>query len=324
MMTMRDPLDDRRVQALVNKFMSERVKAITPHFDLKRGLVYPEVEEIVGGSSRAEEFLSMLYESGILRRELYEKIICCPKCRSVNVSILYSCPFCGSFDVGKSSLIEHIKCGFIDVEEKFRKGSRLVCPKCGRDLAELDVDFRRAGVWCTCNKCGKSFDIPVPRHFCRDCQTNFTFEEAEFKNAYTYSLNEDIVKIVAMDWAILAPIKKLLEERGFMVETPGFVEGRSGVRHMFDMIAQNNGRKPYKIAINISTSTDEKPVQEQAIIDMFAKAYDSNIEKKFLVTVPRVSESGKKLANLYKIRIIEAKNSDDALEKIKSSLNSNM
>jgi len=318
-MTLKVPLDDRRVQALLNKFMSVKVERLIPLFDLKRGLIYPEVEEIVGDSISPEEFLLMLYESGILRRELYEKVVCCPKCGSVNVSTLYTCPFCGSFDIRKSSLIEHIKCGFIDVEEKFRKGGRLICPKCGRDLAELDVDFRRAGVWCTCNKCGKSFDIPVPRHFCRNCKTNFTFEDAEFKNAYIYSLNEDVVKTATMEWAVLAPIKKLLEERGFRVETPGFVEGRSGVRHMFDMTAQNNGRKSYKTAINISESADGKPVTEQAVIDMFAKAYDSNIEKLILIAMPKISENGKRLANLYKIHIIEAKKPNDALEKIKES-----
>ncbi|MEM3774783.1 MAG: hypothetical protein QXX92_07295 [Candidatus Bathyarchaeia archaeon] len=319
-MNFSDPLNDRRVQALLNKFMSGKVKALTPLFDLKKVLVYPEVEEIVGDSESAEQFLSKLHECGILKRELYDKIVCCPKCESVNVSILYSCPFCGSFDMERSSLIEHIKCGYMDVEEKFLKKDGLTCPKCGCKLAEMDVDFRRAGVWCTCNKCGKSFDIPVPRHFCRDCQTKFTFEDAKLKDAYTYSLNEELVKIVAMDWAILAPIGKLLEDRGFKVETPGFVEGRSGVRHMFDMIAYNNGRKPYKIAINISTSTDGKPVQEQAIIDMFAKAYDSNIEKAILIAMPKISENGKRLANLYKIRIIEAKNPEEALEKVKDSL----
>ncbi|MEM3596768.1 MAG: hypothetical protein QXJ53_01355 [Candidatus Bathyarchaeia archaeon] len=110
-MNFSDPLSDRRVQALLNKFMSGKVKALTPLFYLKKVLVYPEVEEIVGDSDSAEQFLSKLHECGILKRKLYDRIVCCPKCGSVNVSILYSCPFCGSFDIERSSLIEHIKCG---------------------------------------------------------------------------------------------------------------------------------------------------------------------------------------------------------------------
>jgi len=315
-MTVKSPLDDRRVQALLNKFMSGSIEALTPIFDLKRGFVYPEVEEIIGESEDAETFLAGLHEAGILRRELYDKIVCCPKCGSVNVSSLYSCPFCFSFDIKRSSLIEHIKCGYMDIEEKFISGDGLFCPKCKRELREEDVDYRRAGVWCTCNKCGKSFDIPVSRHFCRNCQTNFTFENAKIKGAYKYRLNEDIVKTAASEWAILAPIRKLLENRGFKVETPGFMEGRSGVKHMFDIIAYNNGTKPEKIAINTSTSPDGKPVPEHVIIDMFAKAIDSNVEKAILIAIPKMSENGRKLANHYKICLIEAKTPKEALDKI--------
>jgi transcription elongation factor Elf1 len=315
-MTFKSPLDDKRVQALLNKFMSGSIEALTPIFDLKRGFVYPEVEEIIGESEDAEKFLAGLHEAGILRRELYDKIVCCPKCGSVNVSSLYCCPFCFSFDIKRSSLIEHIKCGYMDIEEKFISGDGLFCPKCKRKLTEEDVDYRRAGVWCTCNKCGKSFDIPVSRHFCRNCQTSFTFENAKIKDAYKYRLNEDIVKTAASEWAILAPIRKLLEDRGFKVETPGFMEGRSGVKHMFDIIAYNNGTKPEKIAINASTSPDGKPVPEHVIIDMFAKAFDSNVEKAILIAIPKISENGRKLANHYKIRLIEAKTPKEALDKI--------
>lgn len=315
-MTLKVPLNDRRVQALLSKFMNSRFEAITPLFDLKSGIVYPEVEEILGVSGEAEDFLNMLYESGFLKRELYDKIICCPECGSANVSTVYCCPFCGSFDIKRSSLVEHIKCGYMDVEDKFHDKDRLICPKCKLELADLNVDFRKAGVWCTCNRCSKSFDIPAPRHFCRNCQANFTFEEAVFKNAYTYRLKEDFVKGVALDWAILPPIRKRLKEKGFNVETPGFVEGRSGVRHMFDLVAYNNGRKPEKIAINISTSTDGKPVQEQAIIDIFAKKFDSNIEKAVLIAMPEANENTRKLSKLYKIHLIEAKNLNEILEKI--------
>jgi transcription elongation factor Elf1 len=320
-MTVESPLDDRRVQALLNKFMSGGIEALTPIFDLKRGFIYPEVEGILGGSEIAERFLAMLCEARILRRELYDKVVCCPKCGSVNISSLYCCPFCLSFDIKKSSLIEHIKCGYMDSEEKFVNGDGLFCPKCKRQLNVEDVDYRRAGLWCTCNKCGRSFDIPVSRHFCRNCQTNFTFENAIIRDAYTYRLNKEVVGSVASEWAVLAPIRKLLEDKGFKVETPGFVEGRSGVKHMFDMIAYKDEGEPQKMAITVSMSTDGKPVSEQALIDIFAKAFDSKIEKAVLVAVPEANENTKKLAKLYKIHLIEAKIPKEILEKVKELQN---
>ncbi len=85
----------------------------------------------------------------------------------------------------------------MDVEENSRKGNKLVCPKCRGELKTPDVDYRKAGIWCTCRECGKSFDIPVPRHFCRGCQAKFTFEEIEVKDVYAYSLNEEVKDEIA-------------------------------------------------------------------------------------------------------------------------------
>jgi transcription elongation factor Elf1 len=322
-MTVKSPLDDRRVQALLNKFMSGSIDALIPIFDLKRGFVYPDVEEIIGESEDAEKFLAMLVEAGVLKRELYDKAVHCPKCGSMNVSVQYCCPFCLSYDIKRSSLIEHIRCGYIDIEEKFVSGVELICPKCRRKLTVEDVDYRRAGLWCTCNKCGRSFDMPTPKHFCRNCQTSFTFENAKIKEAYKYRLNEDFVKTATSEWSILAPIRKLLEEKGFKVETPGFMEGRSGVKHMFDIIAYNNGRKSERLAINISTSPDGKQVPDHAVIDMFAKTYDSDIEKAILIAIPKISENGRKLANHYKICLIEAKTPEETIERIKETLKQN-
>ena len=322
-MTVKSPLDDRRVQALLNKFMSGSIDALIPIFDLKRGFVYPDVEEIIGESEDAEKFLAMLVEAGVLKRELYDKAVHCPKCGSMNVSVQYCCPFCLSYDIKRSSLIEHIRCGYIDIEEKFVSGVELICPKCRRKLTMEDVDYRRAGLWCTCNKCGRSFDMPTPKHFCRNCQTSFTFENAKIKEAYKYRLNEDFVKTATSEWSILASIRKLLEEKGFKVETPGFMEGRSGVKHMFDIIAYNNGRKSERLAINISTSPDGKQVPDHAVIDMFAKTYDSDIEKAILIAIPKISENGRKLANHYKICLIEAKTPEETIERIKETLKQN-
>jgi len=300
--------------------MGGKLQVIRPLFDLKRGIVYPDVEEIVGGPPGDEEFLATLYNAGLLKRELYDKVISCPDCGSPNVSIHYSCPYCKSFDIRKSSLIEHAKCGYIDVEEKFQRGNKLICPKCNVELKDLDVDYRKAGVWCTCNKCDKSFDIPVPHHFCRECRHVFTFEEAVYKEAYAYSLNEEAVKHVALDWTVLAPIRSLMEERGFKVETPGFIDGKSGVRHMFDIVAHGKGTERNIIVINVSASQNKKPVSDQPIIEMFAKTFDSTVDKAFLIVIPKIGENGRKLANLYKIDVVEARNPEEALTKLKEYL----
>ncbi|PVX24002.1 MAG: hypothetical protein CW691_08975 [Candidatus Bathyarchaeum sp.] len=308
---------DHTVQLLISKFVSGELDTLNPVFDQKHGFKYPLVDEVVGDSFSTDRFLQKLFEGGVLERKLYDKIVYCPSCSSANVSIHYTCPHCKSFDVKKSSLIEHIKCGYIDTEDHFQKEDKLVCPRCHKELITPDVDYHKAGVWCTCNQCNKSFDIPVPAHFCRECQNNFIFDEAIYKDVYSYNLTPEASKEATLGWIMIGPIMEFLEAMGYTVESPGFLNGKSGTRHMFDLTAvsaENN-----TTAIDLATSTDDV-VSEQSVISMFAKIFDSNPEKACLVVIPKMSENGRNLAALYKIDLIEAKSQTAAIESLKSCI----
>jgi len=308
---------DHKVQLLISKFVSDKLATLNPIYDPKNGFRYPIVDEIVGDSSSTEEFLQKLFEGGVLERKLYDKIIYCPSCSSANVSIRYTCPHCKSFDIKKSALIEHIKCGYIDTEDHFQKEGKLVCPRCHKELTNPDLDYHRAGVWCTCNHCSKSFDIPVPAHFCRECQESFTFDEAIYNDVYSYTLTSDAKEEATIGWVLIAPMIEFLDGLGFEVESPGFLNGKSGTSHMFDLTAVSGGKKRNTTVIDLATST-EGVVSEQSVISMFAKIFDATPDKACLVAIPKMNENGKKLAALYKIDLIEAKDQDTVLEALKA------
>jgi transcription elongation factor Elf1 len=309
----------RNVQLLISKFVSGELSKLNPVYDHKYGYKYPVVDAIVGDPSSTDELLQSLFEAGVLKRELYDKIVYCLACNTANVSMHYCCPTCKSFDIKKSALIEHIQCGYIDTEDKFRKDDKLVCPRCRKELTRPDVDYHKAGVWCTCNECGKSFDIPVPAHFCRDCRRNFTFEEALYKDVYSYSLTTEAMKEATLGWILIAPIREFLESRGFKVESPGFLKGKSGASHMFDIATSPTGVERNITVIDLATSTDDI-VSEQPVIAMFAKIYDVAPDKACLVAIPKMSENGKKLASLYKIELVEAKDQNDAIKALKACM----
>ncbi|MGC9345551.1 MAG: hypothetical protein ACP5ER_02000, partial [Candidatus Bathyarchaeales archaeon] len=161
----------------------------------------------------------------------------------------------------------------MDVEENFRKGSKLVCPKCHEELRKLDVDYRQAGIWCTCKDCGKNFDIPITEHFCRDCHTNSTFEDAVIKDVYAYNLKEEVREEAAVGWVVIAPIREFLQEKGFEVESPAFLKGKSGANHMFDIVAYKGDVTRKVTVIDLASST-ENVVPEQPVIALFAKMFD--------------------------------------------------
>jgi hypothetical protein len=310
---------DHRAQLLLSKFLGGELTKLEPVFNSKYGYRYPIVEKITGDAQSANEFLKHLFEVGILKRELFDKIIRCVHCDSANIAAHYRCPYCNSFKVSKNSLIEHVSCGYIDTEEKFHKEDKLVCPKCHKELTKIDMDYRKAGAWCTCNECDKSFDIPVFSHFCRDCRQDFTFGEALYEDVFSYSLSEDVVREAALGWILIAPIKEFLESRGFKVESPGFLKGKSGTKHMFDLTASRDGKSQKVTAIDLAASTGDV-VSEQVVIAMFAKVYDVVPDRACLVAIPKMSKDGSKLAELYKIKVIEAKNQEEAINALKGCI----
>jgi len=306
---------DHRSQLVLSKFLSGELTKLDPVYDPAYGYRYPAVESIIGDPLATEEFLTHLYELGILKRQTSDKIILCPSCNSANVSIRYCCPYCKSFNIKKSALIEHIPCGYIDTEDRFKKEDKLVCPRCHSELNKPEVNFRRAGIWCSCNDCNKSFDIPVPSHFCRVCSKGFTFEDAVYRDVYSYSLNAEIMKEAGMGYILVAPIREFFQSRGFTVESPGVLKGKSGASHMFDIAASRGDITRNVIVIDLATSVNE-PVSEQSIIAMFAKVYDVAPDKACLIAIPQMSESGRKLAELYNIQLIEAKDQKEAVKAL--------
>jgi len=306
----------RNTQAFLGKFLSGEINELQPAYDAKLGYRYPTVEAIVGDPANAEIFLKKLSDAGILERKLFDKTVACPKCSSASVSIHYCCPYCKSFDIRKSSLIEHVKCGYMDVEENFHKAGKLICPKCNDELKNPDVDYRRAGVWCVCKDCGKSFDIPLTGLFCRDCHANFTFEDAVIKDIYSYRLREEAKQEAGLGWVLVAPIRDFLMEIGLEVEGPAFLKGKSGANHTFDLAARSKDAARKVTVIDLAIAS-EGPVSEQSVIALFAKTFDVSPDKAYLVAIPRLNDNGKRMAELYNIQVIEAKNQSEAIRILK-------
>jgi hypothetical protein len=309
---------DRNVQMLLSKFLSGEIETLEPVYDSDVGYRYPVVEAIVGEEAQVAPFLNKLHDAGILEKELWDKIIFCPKCSSASVSTRYCCPFCKSFDIQKSALVEHIKCGYMDTEDKFFKGDTYVCPKCNEELKKIDVDYRKAGIWCACRNCKKSFDTPIPMHFCRNCGETYTFEEAVIKDVYAYSLKENITAESSINLFLVSAIREFLMKERMNVESPGLLRGKSGANHSFDIVAYS-ADKSRAIVVDLAMSTGSV-VSEQPVIALFAKIFDVSPAKSYLIAIPKLSENGKKMAELYKILTIEAKNQEDAIASLEANL----
>ena len=146
------------------------------------------------------------------------------------------------------------------------------------------------------------------------------FEDASYRSVYSYSLDEAVMKEARVQYTLVAPIKGFLEKNGFRVESPGFLKGKSGASHLFHIVASSEKWADRLITIDVVSSPTREAVSEQSIISMFAKVFDVAPNKACLIAIPKMSEDGRRLADLYKIKLIEADDQNAAIEALEASM----
>jgi hypothetical protein len=67
-------------------------------------------------------------------------------------------------------------------------------------------------------------------------------------------------------------------------------------------------------------SSPENSVSEQPVIALFAKIFDVSPDSAYLVAIPRISENGKKMAELYNIQIVEAKSQKEVIKALREKM----
>jgi len=60
------------------------------------------------------------------------------------------------------------------------------------------------------------------------------------------------------------------------------------------------------------------------VIALFAKIFDVSPDQAYLIAIPKMSENGKKMAQLYNIRLIEARDQKEAIDALKERVLENL
>jgi hypothetical protein len=71
--------------------------------------------------------------------------------------------------------------------------------------------------------------------------------------------------------------------------------------------------------IDLATSTDNI-ISEQPVIALFAKIFDVSPDTAYLIAIPKLNDNARKMAELYNIQAIEAKNREEAINNLKEKM----
>ncbi|MBS7639836.1 MAG: response regulator [Candidatus Bathyarchaeia archaeon] len=132
--------------------------------------------------------LDELVKAGFAEAKPLYSAVACPFCGSLKPNLLLQCPQCGSSQLIKGEALEHMNCGGLDFKFSYQSvGGELICPKCGKKLRQLGVDYRRVSALYKCSN-GHFFSLPTFNFKCFGCGRTFDIDEASLKTIYQYRL----------------------------------------------------------------------------------------------------------------------------------------
>jgi len=96
-----------------------------------------------------------------------------------------------------------------------------------------------------------------------------------------------------------------LESQGYQVSVNVQRQGKSGILHTFDILAESDNDLTSKIMAICIIMGGNKESEASTIFDFANKAYDTGIKDRVLIAVPRISPEAKRLAGVQRIKVVD-------------------
>jgi hypothetical protein len=289
-------------EKLLNYLVDQKINEIVPVTYHDR-IVYDILQNYeVKEKKQLDAILDSLTEKGYFEKKEYDRVIHCPRCKSIHMHVKYNCPQCQSTKVNRHELIEHTNCGFIGEIEEFQKPDEtMMCPKCGKDVkyVEGDGDYEVIGISYECDNCGYKFDKPDTTDYCQNCGKIYDYRNSLYISIYTYTLTDKITEITPLREVrdVLRSIESTLTEKEYTVQLEGMIEGKSGEMRFFDMVA-NKGKD--QLVLDVSSWG-----KEQDLMNLLGKKMDIEPKATIIVDITG-SEKMMQLGDIYKIKVFNA------------------
>lgn len=310
--TLTDTEEGDLAMKVVAAMLASRVADIKPRLDFSTelGFLYPLVEQTARVKGKeAVAIVESLTNRGILRKSYFDRLLHCPRCHSINLRPSTHCPKCGSGDITRGRILEHMACGYVGVEEEFTAKGKYVCPKCKLELRTVGTDYLSRGVLRKCRDCSEIFSSPLVKWRCLKCSSLSTEDEIVEMNVYSYTLDEGKRNWLEFEIQPKVRFLEFLMNHGYKVMENTRVKGRSGAEHRLDMLAsRDDGVVTHNIAIGIEISREQ--IGLDRIMDFDVKAFDSGLHDKVLIVIPQLGEEGAKFASYHGIKVLEPKDLD--------------
>jgi predicted RNA-binding Zn-ribbon protein involved in translation (DUF1610 family) len=266
--------------------------------------------------------LDFFVSKGFMDKKNVETLKFCPACFSFGIIPIEHCRNCGMPSVARGRVIEHLGCGYKNIESLFHRNGELICPRCGKSLNVEGKDFTRNGLMYKCQSCGGLYETPVIDYHCQKCGEYFPPEELGETLLTKYEVVYKKLEQIKSVFKALELLEKQLVEKGYTVKRATQVTGISGVTYDTDLYLTSSGDDD---SIIVETYMFEETLYIEEILRLQALKSDLNLNRVIIITNAKLDPKAETLANFYNmIVIVPEKTEELTKEKITTALTANM
>jgi hypothetical protein len=277
---------------------------LVPRFKPDLGVVYKvgEVEVPAGRLKRLGE------QEGLLDGLGQVSFASCPKCESLNLTILMKCPNCGKQTLSKSEMLIHYECGHLSPLQEIVQPGKTVytCPKCGKLMKRVGIDYGRPGLAFTCPECQEVSQYPLVKLLCHN-NHELKLDEPELRQFSVYKLGKGLSTIPKII-TILNEIKTKLTANGHSSIVLANVTGESGNEYVTPLLVLT-------IPPLIADFILDKTTWEFQAIEAIRKTADLK-SRSLLVVRKELEGLVNNMINPQRIQLITFEKEDEITEKV--------
>lgn len=319
-------------QSMMELFLYGKVTQVTAVVNPKvpEGYCFEGAPQVDWETKRSRHVLDSLARKGFVKADLTDQLLVCSTCGSANIRIKKLCPECMSPKLHKEGLIEHFSCGAVQKQTAFECGNGdLVCPKCKGKLQLIGADYRILPPAYTCMNCNARNSEPLLVSKCIDCGATINLDEEPEVFLYKYTANSELSKQKTQQIKPIEVCSQFFKTLGYTVVTPAFVSGKSGTRHLFDMLVLGKvGWVESQPAVTTSTLRKDNG---NTVIQMLISSKPSDMEEitrtygmindiecdSLIFVIPGMTDNARNYASAYNMKISEGKTIEEALANSK-------
>ncbi|MCS7138638.1 MAG: hypothetical protein NZ873_01095 [Crenarchaeota archaeon] len=175
----------------------------------------------------------------------------------------------------------------------------LTCPYCGcnRFILELTDTYSPS------SSRSKALENIISgllgkRLVCISGRHAFYENEGVSKKIYSYKFNPDKKELLGRWLLDITPVIEALRTKGWKVESPAKIRGKSGVEHTFTLAVSYKGDLKESVDAVVDIIVSDMLVDESAL-SIVLKAMDVNAAKKLLLVVPGLTDKARALFDYY-------------------------